>query len=153
MLYQSTWKNFVIWNKSGVLIRWYNNTRIFLVTVELVLIYIACKEYVLNISWTNDSNTISGIIKVWLANVVFYSVVVLHCDVYYMTLWIQHLTNLHNTAVPCIQTHIPHTYCLWRHNYSFQDTARNNSLRNVQVWDNLISIQMILNMTCFVYSS
>ena len=51
VLYQSTWKNFVIWNKSELLIRWYKNTRIFFfVTLELVLIYIACKKYVSNIS-------------------------------------------------------------------------------------------------------
>ena len=87
--------------------------------------------------------------KVWLAIAVFYSVVVLHSDVYYMTLWKQHLTNLHNTDVPCIQRHIPHTFCLWRHNDSFQDTARNNSPCNVQVWDNLISIEMTMNITCF----
>ena len=29
VLYQSTWKNFVIWKKSELLIRWYKNTRIF----------------------------------------------------------------------------------------------------------------------------
>lgn len=60
-----------------------------------------------------------------------------------ITSWKQPLSNLHNTDVLCIQKHTPHTYCLWRHNYSSQDRARNNSPRNVQPRGNLISIPIL----------